>query len=161
VLQPFSIESTEKSLIFLNSVVIVKCKWMETYLGGHGLAYLPLQKRPQEKYHTCGFPLGKKYRSHFEIIALIVEAVKDSGQAKFSIMKHSNINCGQLNKFLFSLVEMGFVEQYVANGRPMYRASTRGQSFLRQYYVLLSMLMASEREVKRFPMIYEAQVKHM
>ena len=159
--QPFSIESTEKSLIFLNSVVIMKCKWMETYLGGHGLAYLPLQKRPQEKYHTCGFPLGKKYRSHFEIIALIIEAVKDSGQAKFSIMKHSNINCGQLNKFLFSLVEMGFVEQYVANGRPMYRASTRGQSFLRQYYVLLSMLMASEREVKRFPMIYEAQVKHM
>lgn len=92
---------------------------------------------------------------------MIVEAVKDSGQAKFSIMKHSNINCGQLNKFLFSLVEMGFVEQYVANGRPMYRASTRGQSFLRQYYVLLSMLMASERDAKRLPMIYEAQVKHM
>ena len=112
--RPFSIESTEKSLIFLNSVVILKCKWMETYLGDHGLAYLPLQKRPQEKYHTCGFPLGKKYRSHFEIIALIVEAVKDSGQAKFSIMKHSNINCGQLNKFLFSLVEMGFIEQCMA-----------------------------------------------
>jgi len=139
----------------------VKCKDMETYLGGQGLAYLPLQRRPQEKYHTCGFPLGKKYRSHFEIIALIVESVKDSGQAKFSIMKHSNINCSQLNKFLFSLVEMGFVEQYVANGRPMYRASTRGQLFLRQYYVILSMLMASERDAKRLPMIYEAQVKHM
>ena len=134
---------------------------METYLGGHGLAYLPLQKRPQEKYHTCGFPLGKKYRSHFEIIALMVESVKDREQPRFSIMKHASINCAQLNKFLFSLTEMGFIEHYAVDGRPMYRASARGQSFLRQYYVLLSMLMASERDAKRFPMIYEAQVKHM
>jgi predicted transcriptional regulator len=128
---------------------------METYLGGQSLPYLPLQK-----YHTCGFPLGKKYRSHFEIIALIVESVKDREQHRFSIMKHASINCAQLNKFLFSLTEMGFIEQYAVNGRPMYRASARGQSFLRQYYVLLSMLLNSEKNAKSVPMIYEAQVRH-
>jgi predicted transcriptional regulator len=130
---------------------------MEAYLDDRSLSYLPLQKRCREKYHTCGFPLGKKYRSHFEIIALMVEAVKEGGQAKFSIMKHANINCGQLNRFLNSLIDMGFIEQSTAEGRSAYRASARGQSFLRQYYVLLSLLMASDKDARHFPLIYEAQ----
>ena len=113
---------------------------MENYVVDRNLSYLPLQK----KYRLCGFPLGKKYRSHFEIIALMVEAVKDGAQAKFSIMKHASINCGQLNKFLGSLTEMGFIEEYPSDERPVYRASERGLAFLRQYYVLLSMLLAAE-----------------
>lgn len=98
---------------------------METYMDNHILPIFPQHKRGQEKYHTCGFPLGKKYRSHFEIIALIVEAVKESEQAKFSIMKHASINCGQLNKFLGSLIEMGFIEQYMVHGKPTYRADRK------------------------------------
>jgi predicted transcriptional regulator len=132
---------------------------METYMENHILPFSPQHKRGQEKYHTCGFPLGKKYRSHFEIIALIVEAVKESEQAKFSIMKHASINCGQLNKFLGSLIDMGFIEQCMVHDRPTYRASIRGQSFLRQYYVLLSLLMTSERETRHLPIIYEARLR--
>ena len=130
---------------------------MEKYIVDHTLSYIPLQKR----YRLCGFPLGKKYRSHFEIIALMVEAMKDYGQAKFSIMKHASINCGQADKFLSSLTETGFIERYVMNGRPMYRANERGLIFLRQYYALLSMFLISENETKQpaimFPHIIRSE----
>jgi predicted transcriptional regulator len=109
----------------------------------------------QNRYRLCGFPLGKKYRSHFEIIALMVEAVKDGGRARFSIMKHASINCSQLNKFLNSLIEMGFIQEDVKDGRAMYRASERGLDFLRHYYVLLSMLLASENETRRQNIVCE------
>jgi predicted transcriptional regulator len=118
---------------------------MEKYIVDRSVSFIPLQKR----YRLCGFPLGKKYRSHFEIIALIVEAVKDAGQPKFSIMKHASINCGQADKFLGSLGQMGFIVQYTIAGRPMYQASERGLAFLRQYYVLLSMFLISENEAKQ------------
>ena len=118
---------------------------MEDYAIDHDLSCLPLQNR----YRLCGFPLGKKYRSHFEIIALMVEAVKDGGQARFSIMKHASINCGQLNRFLNSLIEMGFIWEDVKDGRVMYRASERGIDFLRQYYVLLSMFLAAANGTRR------------
>jgi predicted transcriptional regulator len=128
---------------------------MENYVIDHDLSCLPLQNR----YRLCGFPLGKKYRSHFEIIALMVEAVKDGGQARFSIMKHASINCGQLNRFLNSLIEMGFIWEDVKDGRVMYRASERGLDFLRQYYVLLSMLMAAENGNRRPNIVYEPQLR--
>lgn len=129
---------------------------MENYGIGHDLLYLPLQKQ----YRLCGFPLGKKYRSHFEIIALMVEAVKDGGQARFSIMKHASINCGQLNRFLNSLTEMGFIVEDVKDGRPSYRASERGLDFLRQYYVLLSILLAAENGNRRPILAYAPEMRH-
>jgi len=128
---------------------------MEDYAIDHNLSYLPLQNR----YRLCGFPLGKKYRSHFEIIALMVEAVKDGGQARFSIMKRASINCGQLKRFLSSLVEMGFIQEDVKDGKVMYRASERGLDFLRQYYVLLSILLAAENGTKRSTIVYEPQLR--
>lgn len=128
---------------------------MENYAIDHDLSCLPLQK----KYRMCGFPLGKKYRSHFEIIALMVEAVKDAGQARFSIMKHASINCGQLNRFLSSLVEMGFIQEDLKEGKIVYRASDRGLNFLRQYYVLLSMLLAAENGIRRPTILYEPQLR--
>ena len=134
----------------------MKCQGLETYLDEHVLPYSP----SQIKYHTCGFPIGKKYRSHFEIIALMVEAVKNGDRAKFSIMKHANINSGQFNKFLNSLIEIGFVERYITDRGPVYRASMKGQLFLRQYYVLLSMLMAEENSAKRLPVMYEPEPRH-
>ena len=124
---------------------------MEKYIVDHSLSYIPLQK----KYRLSGFPLGKKYRSHFEIVALMVDAVKDCGQPKFSIMKHASINCSQADKFLNSLTEMGFMERYLMTGRPMYRASERGVAYLRQYYVLLSMFLASENETKQPAIVYQ------
>jgi predicted transcriptional regulator len=128
---------------------------MENYIIDRNLSYLPLQN----KYRLCGFPLGKKYRSHFEIIALMVEAVKDGGQPRFSIMKRASINCGQLKRFLGSLVEMGFIEEDVKDGKAVYRASERGLDFLRQYYVLLTMLLAADNRTRRSAIMYEPQLR--
>ena len=129
---------------------------MENYIVDRNLSYLPLQK----KYLLCGLPLGKKYRSHFEIIALIVEAVKDGCQGKFSVMKHASINCGQADRFLPSLVEMGFIDQRPLEGKPFYQASERGMAFLRQYYVLLSMLLAIENGKRQPTFVYEPALRH-
>ena len=52
----------------------------------------------------------KKNRSHFEIIASMLEAVKDRGTARYFIMKHAGINSSQLKKYLKSLTEIGFIE---------------------------------------------------
>lgn len=128
---------------------------MEKYIVDRTLSYIPLQKR----YRLCGLPLGKKYRSHFEIIALMVEAVRDVGQPKFSIMQHASINCGQADKFLSSLTSMGFIEQSIMSGRPMYRASERGLAFLRQYYVLLSMFLVSEDEARQPAIIHQNSLR--
>jgi predicted transcriptional regulator len=88
-------------------------------------------------------PLHKKYRSHFEIIGLVLEAVKASSATPFSIMTHARINCMQVKKYLVSLTEIGFLEVEIRRSRIFYRASKEGLDFLRQYYVLLEMLLTA------------------
>jgi len=89
-------------------------------------------------------------------MALMLEAVNGNGASRFSIMKHAKINCMQLKRYLGSLTEMGFIEIYVKGGRGFYRASEKGLGFLRQYYVLLGMLLSSARN-KPANIIYEAE----
>jgi predicted transcriptional regulator len=95
-----------------------------------------------KKYSLSGLPLNKKYRSHFEIIALMLEAVKAEGATRFPIMRYAGINYTQLKRYLNSLVELGFIEIDMRSNGALYRASRRGLEFLRQYYVLLSMLLS-------------------
>ena len=128
---------------------------MTTYSIGHNLSLLPLR----EKYNLSMLPWGKKYRSNFEITALILEAVKDGGEGRFAIMKHASVNCKQLEKFLGSLVEMGFIETYVGEGRILCRATEKGLAFLRQYYVLLGMLLAPQEQSKMSTIVCEARVR--
>lgn len=96
-----------------------------------------------KKYNSCRLPLRKKYRSHFEIIGLVLEAVKDNGTARFSIMKYADINCAQLKKYLQALIDIGFIQADMKEGRVAYRATEKGLDFLRQYYVLLGMLLSA------------------
>lgn len=129
---------------------------MATYLVKHDTSYLPLRK----KYSPCMLPLGKKYRSHFEIIALILEAVKDGGEGRFSIMKHASVNCTQLEKFLSSLIEVGFIEIDTREGKILCRTTEKGLAFLRQYYVLLGMLLTPQTQSNTPIIICEAPVRH-
>jgi predicted transcriptional regulator len=115
----------------------------------------------RKKYSLNVLPLQKKYRSHFEIIALILEAVKGDGGASFSIMKHASINCAQLKKFLNSLITMGFVEIEMKRGKAMYRATDRGLGFLRQYYVLLGILMNTYPLSGQGQVIYQTSYSRM
>jgi predicted transcriptional regulator len=88
-------------------------------------------------------PLHKKYRSHFEIIGLVLEAVKADSATPFSIMKHANVNFMQVKKYLKSLTEIGFLEVEIKKSTIFYRASKEGVEFLRQYYALIEMLLTA------------------
>ncbi|NWF86684.1 hypothetical protein HXY32_02580 [Candidatus Bathyarchaeota archaeon] len=106
-------------------------------MGELHLSYVPFR----EKYSTTNFPfLHKKYRSHIEIMALILESVKGNGVGQASIMRRVGLNHLQFKKFLKSLGDMGFVEMNSGNDFISYKATDKGLDFLRQYYVLLSML---------------------
>jgi predicted transcriptional regulator len=101
-----------------------------------------------EKYNLWGPPLNKKYRSHFEIIALVLEAIKTEWSTSFLIMKRAGINCRQLKKYLGSLTEIGFVDIDTYGDRGRYRASEQGLEFLRQYYVLLGTLLNTKPKTR-------------
>jgi predicted transcriptional regulator len=99
----------------------------------------------------------KKYRSHFEITALMLESVKDGGGTGFAVMKYTNVNSRQLKNHLTYLTEIGFVETHIKEGRVLYRASPKGLAFLRQYYVLLGMLLNARIGNKPARVLYEAE----
>lgn len=106
-------------------------------LGELQLGYLPFH----EKYKTSNFlNLHKKYRSHIEIMALIIEVSKGRDTPQSSIMRYANVNHKQLKKYLKSLSSMGFIEANPAADQVLYRATEKGLAYLRQYYVLLGML---------------------
>jgi predicted transcriptional regulator len=60
-------------------------------------------------------------------------------------MNRTSINCALLKKYLKSLVEMGFIELEMKEGRIFYKASNRGLDFLRQYNILQDMLLSNMR----------------
>jgi len=100
------------------------------------------------------FRFNRKYRSHIEIIALMLEAMKENGAPKFFIMKHTNTNSAQLNRYLKTLIQIGFAETTLKNNRFLYVASERGLAFLKQYYVLQEMLLEASTETKLKPLTY-------
>jgi predicted transcriptional regulator len=147
-------ESTETTRKCLNEVIIQgRGEKMATYPVSRTIPFLASRK----KYNLSMLPLGRKYRSNFEIIALILEAAKDGGEGRFAIMRHASVNCSQLEKFLNSLIEMSFIEVYAREGRIRCRATEKGLAFLREYYVLLSMLMAEPTQNNIPNIICEAQ----
>jgi predicted transcriptional regulator len=92
-------------------------------------------------------PMQKRYRSSFEIFAMMIEAVKENngnGAQKFSIMRNTSVNSAQLKKYLKSLSEMGFVELGNTRDRVVYRATDRGLDFLKQYNVLQKMMLGAQ-----------------
>lgn len=124
---------------------------MINYVGELDLYGLHLRK----KYRTSKFlNLNKKYRSHFEIAALMLEAMRDNGATRFSIMKYTSINSAQLKKYLRFLTEMGFIEMDIKASRLLYRASEKGLAYLRQYQVLLGMLLSAYAPNKPITVVY-------
>jgi predicted transcriptional regulator len=110
---------------------------MADYTVGHDLCTLSVRK----KDNLYQLPFSKKYRSHFEIIAAILEATKYDSGDRYSLMKRTGINYAQLKKYLGSTTKIGFIEVRMEGRQILYRATDRGLEFLKQYYVLLGMLM--------------------
>jgi predicted transcriptional regulator len=108
------------------------------------------------KNDLYGSPLHKKYRGHFEIIALLLEAAKDNGSTRFLIMKNASINYNQLKKYLHSLIEIGFIKIDKKEEQCFYITTEKGLDFLRQYYVLLGMLLNAFSK-SQASIVYEAE----
>jgi predicted transcriptional regulator len=108
------------------------------------------------KNDLYGSPLHKKYRGHFEIIALLLEAAKDRESTRFSIMKHASINYKQLKKYLYSLIEIGFIKIDKKEEQCFYITTEKGLGFLKQYYVLLGMLFNAFSR-SQTSIVYEAE----
>jgi predicted transcriptional regulator len=139
--------------MFSMTNTFVECLFMTNYLKMLNLCSSSLHIK--NKLHT--FPLNKKYRGHFEIIALLLEAVKDNGATRFSIMKYASTNYKQLEKYLDGLTEIGFVEMDMREGQCLYKATEKGLNFLRQYYVLLGALLSAFEKSKSANIVYEAE----
>jgi hypothetical protein len=56
-------------------------------------------------------------------------------------MRYAGTNYKQLKKYLGSLTEIGFVDASAIDGQISYRVNEKGLAFLRQYYVLLMMML--------------------
>ncbi len=96
------------------------------------------------QFRMTADPMQKRYRSSFEIFAMMIQAVKENngnGAPKFSIMRETSINSAQLKRYLRHLSQMGFVELGNNGDRVVYKATERGLDFLRQYTVLQKMML--------------------
>jgi predicted transcriptional regulator len=82
-------------------------------------------------------------------MALILEAAKGEGASLSYAIKYAGTNYMQFKKYLVSLVEMGYVDVNTKKGQVLYRASEKGLAFLKQYYVLLGMLLGACKEDNR------------
>lgn len=107
----------------------------QTYPSVHGIDFPSI---------STGF--GKKYRSSFEIIALILE-VASTGASRFVIAHRLNTNYAHLRKYLDFLIKTGFINVEVNGGRISYKTCEKGFEFLRLYHILLRMFISEARQV--------------
>ena len=138
-----STDSIEKPLNLFNEDRYTKVQTLANYAKEFNMPS-PLGSR----YDSWVLPLHKKYRSTFEIISLVLEAVKAERATSYPMMRYAGINCTQLKKYLKSLIDIGFVVSETDNGNVYYKATERGLEFLSQYYVLLGMLLSTPSKEK-------------
>lgn len=121
------------------------------------VGYDSLDSPLRKTYNLCQLPLSKKYRSHFEIMATILDVAKCGSGDRYFLMKRTGINYAQLKKYLGSLTKIGFIEIRMRGQQMLYCATEKGVAFLRQYYVLLAMLTNVYAPGEQSQIIYQAQ----
>jgi predicted transcriptional regulator len=94
---------------------------------------------PRELNSLC-ISLNSKYRSHIEIVALILDALRFNESGRYSLMKNTSVNYSQLKKYLKFLSKVGFIETSIRGSSVFYRTSDSGIAYLRQYCILRDML---------------------
>jgi predicted transcriptional regulator len=94
----------------------------------------------RNKCDLFGLPMNKKYRSHFEVIASILESTQYAGATSTSIMKLVNTNHKQITRYLEFLVKSGFIKVGLEKNKVLYRSGEKGFEFMRHYYALQEML---------------------
>ncbi|MEM3629754.1 MAG: winged helix-turn-helix domain-containing protein [Candidatus Bathyarchaeia archaeon] len=111
-------------------------------------------KNGRELNSVC-LSLHKKYRSHIDLIALILEGIRNGKNARYSLMKYANVNYSQLRKYLEVLARIGFIEIYANDGKIFYKACEKGLLFLRQYEILRDMLLNAFPQNRQVNLVYK------
>lgn len=73
----------------------------------------------------------------------MLEAVSDTSGSRYFLMKHMGSNFSEVTKYLESLKTMGFIYVDTKDSQVLYRTSEKGLDFLKQYYILLRMLLSA------------------
>jgi predicted transcriptional regulator len=74
------------------------------------------------------------YRSKPRILADILSAIADEGEAKPThVMNKSNLSYDRLLKFLGNLEKGGFVERKTEGDKSVYTITDKGRYFLREF----------------------------
>lgn len=76
----------------------------------------------------------KPYRSKIRIIADILRAVGEEGEARVTkILLHANLSHGRLMKYLEELLGKGLVEEVEESGGKAFRLTEKGFRFLEEF----------------------------
>jgi len=81
----------------------------------------------------------KRYRSSFEIVALILETANERANL-FTIAKRLKTSYIQLRRYLNYLTRIGLIDVVCSGKQILYKTSEKGFEFLRLYYNLLKIL---------------------
>jgi predicted transcriptional regulator len=97
----------------------------------------------------------KRYRSSFDIIALILEAAS-KGASRFAIANRLNTNYLQLHRYLNYLIMMEFINAEPNGKQIMYKTSEKGLEFLKLYNALLKMLLGASEVQTNAKVVYQS-----
>lgn len=92
---------------------------------------------------------GRSYRSAMELIALILQTLRNSSTTSYALRKHAGTSTAQIKKYLELLMRIGFVETYITGDKVSYITSGTGLAFLKQYNVLWDMLQSAYHETNQ------------
>ena len=85
-------------------------------------------------------------RDKLKIMAEIMEVAQES-ELKTRIMYMVNMSFSQVNDYLKTLTEMGFLRVYKENGKKNYETTTKGNMYIQNYKEMANLLRPEELAV--------------
>ena len=84
-------------------------------------------------------------RGFFQILAEILESLTEGELPRTHIVYSANLNFKRLPAYLASLEKIGLIEKIKSEGGFKYRITEKGNTFLRRYQDMASMLDEKDR----------------
>ncbi|ASJ15264.1 winged helix-turn-helix domain-containing protein [Thermococcus radiotolerans] len=75
-------------------------------------------------------------RSKVEIIADILRSTNGTGATKTQIVYRANLNFKLATGYIRYLLKKGYLVEVVENNRRVYKATDKGQAFLREFFTI-------------------------
>jgi predicted transcriptional regulator len=86
--------------------------------------------------------MSKKLRNRgwMEITVDILRLCEEGGKNKTAIMYGSKLSFAQMNRYFKELENEHLIEKVMRDGKPVYRATTKGKTLLAAYEELIRMI---------------------